>query len=889
MTRTFAPSTLSLAALMALGASSASMTAFAQAPPAITSFAPGDHIRNLVPQPEFTITGSNFIIGLPSPTNRPTVTLTHENGKVQFTTLGNVNFTGSTIWLPPGNNELNLLQAPLGSYSVTVMRPDGASVTLPGAFSLITQDQAAGDDIYIKHITNWGGPVNDIDVVGDLAYVANGRMLRILDISDPSTPVQVGAIDLGGVGAVRVRDGYAYVAGRSPYGFCVVDVSNPAEPAVVWAAIGTLSRRKVLLYGDYAYVHSLTGSAVTLYDISDPHNVTSLGGVSVLGTNVSELLVAGDRIYVGTRGGGMSAEALRVFDISADPLNPTLLGEVDNPSPGQGLGSTNGLAIEGDTIAWITGSATHPQLLHTVDVSDPALPTILETHDGSFQSLTDVAFSNSHIYVTDASVNGIPREWHLTGGMVVLDATVPKNLDVVSTYKPHGDLKRGLRVIDDRAFLFDEGEGLIVMDISNPAQPLRLGKYHSPSTLRRSVKAGNLLYVSDAWHGFSVLDVSNPSEPELVGTYQAEHYDDLGVDAFGIDYKDGKIYLGAGHLGLEVVDVSDPANPVLIGARRIPSFQAACSWYTGVTVNGDVVRVGSTIRVLGCDAFSSPTDMDLRNFDATNPGSIAEVGAVMLLSTGAPFRLRTLLENGNGIVFVGWDRHHRPTANSANDAAPYLVHTYTHPNLGPSGVGGDAIDVALNGDVLFTAYNKTTDNIPAVQMQDVSDPANPVDIMVIDGVDGLQSAHAVAIQNNRLYVSEHSLRVFDVVDPMAPVFLAHSISGSLGGIGPGNKNSAYLLADEPHIYHLGTPTLGASNPSPTSGLAILKVENLPEPKCAVADLNCDGVVNVSDLLMLLSAWGGCPRDNDCPADLNNDGVVDVSDLLMLLANWGQAV
>jgi hypothetical protein len=53
-----------------------------------------------------------------------------------------------------------------------------------------------------------------------------------------------------------------------------------------------------------------------------------------------------------------------------------------------------------------------------------------------------------------------------------------------------------------------------------------------------------------------------------------------------------------------------------------------------------------------------------------------------------------------------------------------------------------------------------------------------------------------------------------------------------------------------------------------------------------ADINCDGVVDGSDLLILLSAWGECPNPDNCPADLNNDGVVDGSDLLILLSSWG---
>jgi hypothetical protein len=48
------------------------------------------------------------------------------------------------------------------------------------------------------------------------------------------------------------------------------------------------------------------------------------------------------------------------------------------------------------------------------------------------------------------------------------------------------------------------------------------------------------------------------------------------------------------------------------------------------------------------------------------------------------------------------------------------------------------------------------------------------------------------------------------------------------------------------------------------------------------DLNRDGVVNVIDLLEVLSAWGACAR---CPADLDGSGSIDGTDLLIVLANW----
>lgn len=60
------------------------------------------------------------------------------------------------------------------------------------------------------------------------------------------------------------------------------------------------------------------------------------------------------------------------------------------------------------------------------------------------------------------------------------------------------------------------------------------------------------------------------------------------------------------------------------------------------------------------------------------------------------------------------------------------------------------------------------------------------------------------------------------------------------------------------------------------------VDHLAPSVCA-ADLNDDDIVNVLDLLELLTSWGACAP---CDADLNDDGIVDVLDLLELLTSWG---
>ncbi|MHC4764404.1 MAG: M1 family aminopeptidase [Planctomycetota bacterium] len=82
---------------------------------------------------------------------------------------------------------------------------------------------------------------------------------------------------------------------------------------------------------------------------------------------------------------------------------------------------------------------------------------------------------------------------------------------------------------------------------------------------------------------------------------------------------------------------------------------------------------------------------------------------------------------------------------------------------------------------------------------------------------------------------------------------------------------------------------------PTDPEALPSGEGLPGGDAIVrftvnsrADLDGDGHVNVVDFLMLLAAWGSCPRPcpPTCPADFNGNCYVDVTDFLFLLAEWG---
>jgi glucose/arabinose dehydrogenase len=56
-----------------------------------------------------------------------------------------------------------------------------------------------------------------------------------------------------------------------------------------------------------------------------------------------------------------------------------------------------------------------------------------------------------------------------------------------------------------------------------------------------------------------------------------------------------------------------------------------------------------------------------------------------------------------------------------------------------------------------------------------------------------------------------------------------------------------------------------------------------DPNNCPADVNGDGDVGVSDILMLIESWGPCAG---CSADVNDDGVVNVTDMLEVVGSWG---
>ena len=196
-------------------------------------------------------------------------------------------------------------------------------------------------------------------------YVANtSQGLSILDFGQINNPVLLGhfphnLLTPPSVTGVGITDTYALVSSqtyqdtRRP-SLLVVDISNPMTP-----------------------------TALTEYDMSDPHQITLAGSLA--------FLADGDA-------------GLKVLDISHLP-QVTVLGALDTP------GTALDVAYDGH-YAYVADGASG---LRMIDVSDPSQPLEVDAFDTGGQA-ANVAADGNHIYLADES-----------GGLLVFSVVKPQS------------------------------------------------------------------------------------------------------------------------------------------------------------------------------------------------------------------------------------------------------------------------------------------------------------------------------------------------------------------------------------------------------------------------------------------------------------------------------
>ncbi len=445
--------------------------------------------------------------------------------------------------------------------------------------------------------------VADVYATGGRIYVATGKMvvgyatlLIVVDVTDPSNPVEMGSHSMfGNAHGVFVSGRYAYIASRSPLpggggipgssGLRIVDISNPSSPIEVgfWPSVGQVYC--VYVAGSYAFVggdHYPTSTTGTLriIDISDPSNPVEVGFRDVP-AQVSGITVVGSHAYLASYNAG-----LRIIDVE-NPNDPVEIGSLL-------LGIASDVSVDGN-LAYVSNDTGG---LLIIDVTDNANPIEAGFYLTGARAYSAAIF-DGHAYVADES------------GLRVVDVSNPSSPIGIGAFSTPG-APQDVFVVGDKAYTASGGAGLHVIDVSEPRLPKEIAFLDVPGDMLRDVfLSGNYAYTIAGGGWLRVIDISNSTNLIEVGSCFTSSYP-YEVVAAG-----SYVYIASVDVGLQVFDVAVPANPVEVGFFDAPGAN-------GVFVEGNYAYIAQQ--------QSGPTNVQgtVLILDISDPTAIAEVGAYIV-------------------------------------------------------------------------------------------------------------------------------------------------------------------------------------------------------------------------------------------------------------------
>ena len=434
-------------------------------------------------------------------------------------------------------------------------------VAVSGNYAYIADDQSGLRIIDIStpsdpfEVGDVPGYANDVAVSGDYAYVADYyNVLRVINIFDPEVPEELGQCDLPGHAyGVDVSGNYAYVIYRAevymgPTGMDVIDISTPSNPEAIGSynwSWSWYSVNEVVVSGDYVYVAD-GESGLRFIDISTPSDPVEVSSYNVPATPYGSAEISGDYAYVAS-----SASGFHVIDIS-DSENPREVGFLDV--------SVKNVAVSGDY------AYAGRYELNVVDISDPESPQQVGFLDLSPNILT---VSGDYIYAITANRD-----------VYVIDISDPENPEEVGFFETGYLGNVAIAVSGDYAYLTEDYDrpGLHVIDISDPENPEEVGFCDTPGSARDIAISGNYAYVAN-YSDLRIIDISTPSNPiEVNNVSCAARYLAVSGDcAYVVQYS-----------RFCVIDISDPENPVELGYYDTPA-----GFPSGVAISGGYIYVAT--------------------------------------------------------------------------------------------------------------------------------------------------------------------------------------------------------------------------------------------------------------------------------------------------------
>lgn len=242
-------------------------------------------------------------------------------------------------------------------------------------------------------VEDLGDSVQDVQVMGDLAFVAAGTAgLHIIDVSDPRQPFIISSYDTPGfANSLFVLDDYVYLAAGGA-GLLIIDVSDPTTPVNVSVSETPGWDWSVFVASGYAFVAS-GEDGLRVVEIADPSAPLITGSISIH-NDANDVYIVDDLIYVAAGSGG-----LQIIDIS-DPLDPTEVTSMDT-------GYARRVVVD-NGFAYV---ATERDGVLVLDISNPANPARVKLFN-PHGSANNLDVEGDYIYVADG-----------LGGLLVLSVS----------------------------------------------------------------------------------------------------------------------------------------------------------------------------------------------------------------------------------------------------------------------------------------------------------------------------------------------------------------------------------------------------------------------------------------------------------------------------------
>jgi hypothetical protein len=384
---------------------------------------------------------------------------------------------------------------------------------------------------------NYDGRSIGVDVVGSFAYVAdeyNG--LRIYDVSMPSFPMLVGSMtNPVPASAVQVVGNYAYVAATTN-GLKIIDISNPANPFLVGGSVSPQYSYPYDVYvrSNYVFLSDIA-YGLHIFNATNPASPVRIGGI--FGPNAIGIDVAGNHLFLCTR-----IDGVKIINIAnLAQTAPFVAAIYDTPWDALDVFIKDGLAYIADND---TG-------LQIADVRIPTSPT----------RVGELITGGMTMEVQVVGTNAVLAECFLGVRVVdVSNSTNPVGRGLVPVF---GAI--ALQAVSNRIYVACQGDGLHIIDVSNPNAPVRLGKTATVDSALDVHTIGNIAYVADCMAGIQIYDVSNPAVPRRLG---GALYTNDNVNATGIQVVGRYAYLSYATSGLRIFDVNNPSNVVYVSGYK---------------------------------------------------------------------------------------------------------------------------------------------------------------------------------------------------------------------------------------------------------------------------------------------------------------------------------